>query len=292
VLFADSRRELGASTLRTAIFLERQFRLHALHRNRLVFDSRFAPPAKKSSAFVHVYASVRGAFALTGAPPTTGPQCFILDESEFDRVGPASQTFRSWGAPCVIVELRVPASMVRRPIGLRHGAIALAPRTWDAYTAIDRALEAAQPSTADVQALMHALAADDVIAPQLASSTVTDEPERFTRLWNVMRPLYESYATSTSLKQLAAIIGMSLRQLGRDLNELTRTFGLFGAGFRDAMRVLRLRAAVLMLSAPSITPTEVARAVGYGSLDAMGRGFRDAALPAPSVVQDAVRYTE
>jgi AraC-like DNA-binding protein len=56
------------------------------------------------------------------------------------------------------------------------------------------------------------------------------------------------------------------------------------------MRVLRLRAACLMLSAPAGTPSEVARAVGYGSLDAMGRAFRDASLPAPSVVQEAVRY--
>ena len=60
----------------------------------------------------------------------------------------------------------------------------------------------------------------------------------------------------------------------------------------DAMRVLRLRAAVLMLSAPGSTPSDVARTVGYGSLDAMGRAFRDAALPAPSVVQAAVKYPE
>ena len=42
------------------------------------------------------------------------------------------------------------------------------------------------------------------------------------------------------------------------------------------MRVLRLRAAVLLLSAPGGTPSDVARTVGYGSLDAMGRAFRDA----------------
>jgi AraC-like DNA-binding protein len=58
------------------------------------------------------------------------------------------------------------------------------------------------------------------------------------------------------------------------------------------MRVLRLRAAVLLLSAPEATPSDVARTVGYGSLDAMGRAFRDAHLPAPSVVQQAVRFRE
>jgi len=49
---------------------------------------------------------------------------------------------------------------------------------------------------------------------------------------------------------------------------------------------------VLFLSAPGGTPSEVAKAVGYGSLDAMGRAFRDAKLPAPSVVQEAVRYRD
>jgi len=129
-----------------------------------------------------------------------------------------------------------------------------------------------------------------VLSKDLTSSVVAAEPERFVRLWSVLRPLYEDLATSASLKQIAIVAKLSLRQLGRDLGDLTRTFGLFGAGFRDAMRVLRLRAAVLMLSAPGGTPSEVARTVGYGSLDAMGRAFRDAQLPAPSIVQDAVRY--
>ena len=48
----------------------------------------------------------------------------------------------------------------------------------------------------------------------------------------------------------------------------------------------------LLLSAPAATPSEVAKAVGYGSLDAMGRAFRDATLPAPSVVHAAVRYRD
>jgi hypothetical protein len=54
----------------------------------------------------------------------------------------------------------------------------------------------------------------------------------------------------------------------------------------------RLRAATLMLSSPGVTPSDVARIVGYGSLDAMGRAFRDARLPAPSDVQAAVRYPD
>ena len=287
MLSAASTRVFGASTLETTVFLERRFRGHVVRRDRLLYDSAFAPRARAASTFVHVYASLSGTLALAGAAPITGPQAYVLAESEFERVGPGTRTFRSYGAPGVIVELRVPAADVRRPIGLDHGPLELPPAAWDAYHALERA-----PGEPALHRLIGALGAARVLSDDLTASVVPEEPERFVRLWAALRPLYQDLATSASLKQIAVIARLSLRQLGRDLGDLTRTFGLFGGGFRDAMRVLRLRAAVLLLSAPGGTPSDVARAVGYGSLDAMGRAFRDAQLPAPSVVQDAVRYRE
>ena len=285
MLSAHSTRHFGTSTLKTTIFLERRLRAHLVDRDRLVYDSAYAPPAKQSTHNVHIYASLRGAMEMDGKPPATGPQAYVLAESEFDRVMPESPKFRSYGEPCLIVELRVPAVDLRRPIGMHHGPLVLPDAVWEAYHALE-----ADPSEPALHGLIMQLGSAGILSPDLTTSVVAEEPERFTRLWKVMRPLYEDLATSTSLKQIATIAGLSLRQLGRDLGELTRTFGLFGAGFRDVMRVLRLRAAVLLLSAPDGTPSEVARAVGYGSLDAMGRAFRDARLPAPSVVQGAVRY--
>lgn len=285
MLSATSTRGFGDSLLRSTIFLERRLRAHVVTRDRLLFDSRYSPPAKKPSMFVHVYASLRGSFSVDGDEPSAGPQAWILAETEFDRVQAASRTFRSWGAPALIVELRVPVADVRRPVGLAHGRLELPARVWDAYTALD-----STPSEAALHHLIVRLGEAGVLSGDLTRSVVPEEPERFARLWAVLKPLYEDLATSASLKQIATIANLSLRQLGRDLGELSRTFGLFGAGFRDAMRVLRLRAAVLLLSAPGGTPSDVARTVGYGSLDAMGRAFRDAQLPAPSVVQDAVRY--
>lgn len=287
MLSATSTRPFGQSTLKTTIFLERRFRAHLVVRDRLLYDSTYAPPAKKPSAFVHLYAQLTGSFAVDRGPATTGPQAYVLAETEFDRMMPGSPTFRSSGAPGTIVELRVPANTVLRPVGLRNGQIELPTAVWDAY----KALEAA-PGDQALHQLIVRLGEADILTRDLTSSVVAEEPERFVRLWQVLRPLYEDLATSASLKQIAIVAKLSLRQLGRDLGDLTRTFGLFGAGFRDAMRVLRLRAAVLLLSAPGGTPSDVAKAVGYGSLDAMGRAFRDAQLPAPSVVQEAVRFTE
>jgi len=285
MLSATSTRPFGSSTLQTTIFLERRFRAHLVSRDRLLFDTAYSPPAKKPSPFVHLYVTLKGSFSVDGKPPVVGPQAYMLAETEFDRVLPGSSKFRSWGNPGVICELRIPAADVRRPIGMGHGPLELPPTVWEAYSALE-----ATRSEAALHEVIVRLGEAGVLSKDLTSSVVAQEPDRFVRLWTVLRPLYEDLATSASLKQIAIVAKLSLRQLGRDLGDLTRTFGLFGAGFRDAMRVLRLRAAVLMLSAPGGTPSDVARTVGYGSLDAMGRAFRDALLPAPSIVQEAVRY--
>jgi len=287
VLSADSHLEFGGSTLHSTVFLERRLRLHMVRRDRLVFDTAYASPARRPSPFVHLFAQLSGTFIVAGAPPRTGPCAFVLAETEFDRVIDGALTFRSFGARCTIIEARVPAADLTRPIGLAHGPLDLPDAVWAAYHGLE-----ADPGETAMHGLLAALATAGVIHRELADSVVTREPERFVRLWAVMRPLYQRLATSASLKQIAELTNLSLRQLGRDLADLTRTFGLFGAGFRDAMRVLRLRAAVLLLSAPDGTPSDVARLVGYGSLDAMGRAFRDAHLPAPSVVQGAVRFRE
>jgi AraC-like DNA-binding protein len=287
VLSAFSQLAFGGGLLRTTVFLERRLRLHVVQRDRLLFDTAFAPPARVPSAWVHLFVQLSGTFVPSGGPTLTAPCAFVLAETEFDRVTHGAQTFRSFGARCTIVELRLPVADVRPPIGLGHGPVPLGTTVWDAYHAL-----AGEPGEPAVHHLLAALAGTGVVSADLTASVVAEEPERFRRLWAVMQPLYQHLATSASLKQIAALAGLSLRQLGRDLADLTRTFNLFGSGFRDAMRILRLRAAVLLLSAPDATPNDVARVIGYSSLDAMGRAFRDAALPPPSLVHSAVRYRD
>jgi AraC-like DNA-binding protein len=287
VLSAQSYLEFGGGVLSMSVFVERRLRVHMVRRDRLLFDTAYAAPIKAPGPHVHLFAQLSGTFTIAGTPPITAPCAFVLAETEFDRVVPGALTFRSSGQRCTIIEARVPAADLRRSVGLGHGQVALPDSVWAAYHALHDA-----PSEAAVHALIGALGDTGVLSRDLTASVVANEPERFHRVWEVMRPLYQSLSASASLKQLSTLAGLSLRQLGRDLTDLTRTFGLFGAGFREMMRVLRLRAAVLLLSAPDGTPSDVARTVGYGSLDAMGRAFRDAHLPAPSIVQEAVRYRD
>ena len=113
---------------------------------------------------------------------------------------PARRTFRSFGAPCEIVELRVPAADLLCPIGLDRGPLELPTRVWDAYHELARAR-----SEAAVRRLIEALGEARILSPSVTASVVPDEPERFVRVWSVLEPLYGNLATSTSLKQVAAI---------------------------------------------------------------------------------------
>ena len=74
MLSATSTRHFGTSTLKSTIFLERRLRVHLVNRDRLLYDCAYAPPAKKASDYVHVYASLRGTFEIAGAAPIDGPQ--------------------------------------------------------------------------------------------------------------------------------------------------------------------------------------------------------------------------
>jgi AraC-like DNA-binding protein len=287
VLSAASTRAFGASTLQSTVFLERRLRAHLVTRDRLLYDTAFGSRARAPAGVAHLHVTLRGTLQLAGGPPLAGPLAYALAETEFDHVVPGARTFRSFGAPCEIVELRVAAAELLRPAGLDRGPLELPPPVWDACQELSRAR-----TEAAVHRLIEALGAAGILSRDLTASVVTDEPERFVRVWSVIEPLYGELATSTSLKQVAQIARLSLRQLGRDLHDFTTTFNLYGGGYREAMRVLRLRAAVTLLSAPDGTPGDVARAVGYGSLDAMGRAFRDAHLPAPSIVQEAIRYRD
>ncbi|MGE5186409.1 MAG: hypothetical protein ACM31C_30345 [Acidobacteriota bacterium] len=283
MLVATSETRLGEAGVRSTLVLERAVRGTVVLRDQLAFDTRFASPAAgEPEAVGHVFLLLAGRLVHAGEA-MQAPVAFVLADDELERPRAGSRTFRTDGARAHVIQLRFATRALRVPIGLDRGALALPSRAWDAAAAL-----AARTDTANLAGLLDALASAGAIDGALAGTLVGDEPERFRRLWAALQPLYAAYAGTTSLKQLASSLGMSLRQTGRDAKELAQTFG-FSGGYRDSLLVLRLRVAVLLLSAPAATVEKVARLVGYGSAIAMARAFRDAKLPAPSVVQDALR---
>lgn len=247
----------------------------------LAFDTRFAAAASgKPEPVGHLFMMLAGRFVSDRGDVMHGPIAFMLSDEEWERRGKFTRTFRTDGTQVEVVQLRIASETIRVPIGLTAGAITLAPHTWNAVSA----LLAREPDASALAQLLDALTSDRIIAE---TPVVTEEPERFRRLWGAMAPLFQQHGATTSLKQLASSLDMSMRQVGRDAKELSTAFGIAG-GYRDALLVLRMRLAVLMLSAPGATVAEVAKLVGYGSTIAMARAFRDAKLPPPSAVQEAM----
>ena len=279
MLLATTEARIGGGAMTSTLLLERAVRGTVVVRDRLVFDTRFAAAATgRVEPVGHVFLLARGRYVPALGEPIAAPVALVLADDEIERVGKASRTFRTDGERVEVVQLRLAKADVRAPIGLQRGPLALPAAVWDAVRAV----------VADPRRLGELLAT-------LATANVihhvgiqAEEPERFRRMWDALHPLYASYGGTTSLKQVANSLDMSMRQVGRDAKEMAATFG-FGRGYRDTLLVLRLRVAALLLSAPSATVADVAAAVGYGSAIAMARAFRDAKLPAPSAVQAAVR---
>src|SRR5213075_1338886 len=93
MLSATSVREFAGARLNSNIFLERRLRAHAVRRDRLLYDSAYAPPAKSPNQVAHLFVQLSGTFHPAGKPAVTGRQAYALAEAEFDRVIAGSRTF-------------------------------------------------------------------------------------------------------------------------------------------------------------------------------------------------------
>lgn len=281
MLAATSENRTGKGAVQTTLIFERAVRGMVVHRENLAFDTRYAAAAGgKPEPVGHLFMLLAGTFVTDRGEAMPAPVAFLLGDDEWERPRKDSRTFRTEGPTVDVLQLRVDKNQLRVPIGISQGALALSPACWSAAAA----LLVGVPDAQKLATLIDALATAGVLAKEMTTTVIAEEPERFRRLWEALQPLYQTYGATTSLKQLASSLGMSMRQVGRDAKELSAAFGI-GGGYRDALLMMRLRMAVLLLSAPDATVAEVAKIVGYGSAIAMARAFRDAKLPAPSTIQ-------
>lgn len=287
MLVARSDWTHGASRMRATVFLGEELRAQLVHREHLVFDSRYAysPCAPRGVATLLMVR--RGVVETSSGARSTGRAIWILRESELERVEADAVSFRAWGEPFHAINLVMPRSRVRAPVGLDHAPVVGSASTWAAFDALAAGDSEPEPR---VVALLRALASDRLIDATVAASVRRDESPAMRRLWSAVADRYAEHDTSVYTDLFATLAGLSPRQIARDLREISTRFGLFG-GFRSTVRTLRLRRAVLLLSAPSMSVSDVAHAVGYGSVDAMGRAFRDARLPPPHLVRDDLLTT-
>jgi AraC-like DNA-binding protein len=295
MLSTTTRLEFGHASLTTGLFIERWFRAHLVVKSRLRYDTALSPPARPVRPSATIYLVGDGAVMTSRGPVHRGRSAWVLSAPEFERPTRPATTFQTWGAPAITMDLQLEVLRVRGPIGIDHGPRRLAPTTWDAFDALVGAVAPHHDRTAATAAmvtLLDRLVGDGVLAPdEPAVGFAASEPPGAVRAWTLLSEAFGRFEPRLTIDELSQQSGLSSRQLRRDLRELTARFDLFG-GFRDGLTVIRLRAALLLLSAPETTVAEVAARVGYGSTDALGRAFRDAGLPCPADVRQRVRYRD
>lgn len=291
MLIASGGTTFGAGSLRSCFVFGPRFGLHVVRRDKVVFDTRFVPPAAGSSEHVSIFLIERGVMEL-GAPVglrVEGPAALVIDEDQFEgqkRARPFH--IRSYGDPFVAIELRLhPRDVALTPAPRPH-VVTLDESSWEAIARVTT-METSDPSEVGpaVTRVLGELARSRVVTRSFADEATAGVPQ-FARLWSAITPMVARYSALPTLQEVASASGLSLRQVARDLRAFFDVFRFFGSGWRDLTVRIRLKMATLGLSAPGATVGEVARAAGYGSTEAMARAFRDAGLPPPSAVQAAL----
>ena len=294
MLIARGGMRLHDAVLKWSVVFGRGAWSLVVDREGLVLDTRFVPAeAGAPRGKICVYAVVDGRWEVHGEPQHTfvGPAAFLVRESHLEGAdGRRPYDFRASGEAFSAAQIYFSESDVLREVGDRPVRIDL-----DASTmASVRQAVASVRNVADdapLRSAMERVLADlvdlKIVKPDVAVRSITDAPV-FERLWTAVRPMVERFYLSPSLKDVSSASGFSARTAERHISNFLNTFGFAGTGWRTASRHLRLKLAALLLSAKGASIADVAGKVGYGSPEAMARAFRDARLPAPSAIQDAL----
>lgn len=273
--------------MRSTFLMERTFFMHLLERRGLSFDTRFVPPSDSTSENVVIYLLLEGGLEVAGRPAFVAPAAIAMTEDDLEGArGERLSAFRWWcvdDSPFRAVELRARANDVAEIPTSR--ALEVDDRIFEHA----RALLACSPEDeAGLEMAARALLRDLFeagVTKRPLDTTIARGDVRHARLWSAARILTERFELLPTLSELSSLSGISLRQLAREIEVFISSFRYPTGRWRELTRRLRLKVAVMGLSAKGASVAEVAEATGYGSVEAMARAFRDAGLPAPSRVQ-------
>ena len=186
------------------------------------------------------------------------------------------------------IELRFRRRWAMRAID-RAGVVSL---TDDSWSHVGRYLSSALGADADdpdrsarVVQLVKAMHQAGVVHDEVLD-TLSDAPDASMRaLWPSVRSAFHLLDPSASIKTLAVGSGLSLRHTARMLAEMKRGLLTPPGGWRETIRALRAKLAVVLLSDGTLSIADVARAVGYQQAEAMTNAFRRDGLPPPREVR-------
>jgi len=301
MLFAAGQRQIGAARLAWSLAFSGSLWWVVIERERLVLDTRWIPGARSARRPQGcVYLLLSGRFELHGPAARTieAPAAFVLSEEQFEgALGSRPLTYRTGGEPFLSIQIHVPEAMLAvgpsiDPSGSAR-LLELGAPAWSAAREVAVACRSSAEASLDpMQRLMRELVDCGVLHAGAMQPAVMQTPAPLTLLWRGIRPIIDRLNMAPTVHEISTATGMSVRQIEQRLSGFLTRFDVGGKGWRPATLHLRLKVAVLFLSAEGISVAEVAEASSYGSIDAMARAFRDAGLPPPSKVQAQLRGEE
>jgi AraC-like DNA-binding protein len=295
MLVARGSREFANARLDWTLTFASKIWYLGVDRHGLAIDTRYIPgaqgPARPTKC---IYLLVRGAFEAHGPSGfrVEGPSCLLLSDEQLEGGdGRRSMTFRASGARFTVVQVNVPDAYVVVTPEDGPPIVQVSASVWEAA---ERTLALAHtPEDAvfvrSITGLVQALVAEGILSEQANESARQRAPLGLQAIWKALRPIIERFDLLPTSKQVSDAAGVSPRSVDRYIADFIASFGLLGRGWRAGTRHLRVKIAVMLLSAADASIADVASAVGYRSPDAMARAFRDAGLPPPTAVQEAVR---
>lgn len=151
-------------------------------------------------------------------------------------------------------------------------------RLFDESSAVD-------PKTAEN---IHASICDALraIAPEIESPARTRCVPEYLALSRAIDRRLSDLAAEPMQIELQDELGIAERTLRRITTEMFQRYGFVDSKWVDARTRRRLTTAVAFLSHPNTTVTQVARAVGYHSPQAMSRAFARAGYPPPAQIRE------
>jgi AraC-like DNA-binding protein len=291
MLVARGERSVGAGALRWAILLGPQFRMSIVQRCGLVFDTRFVPASSQAAnTNPCVYLLLDGTWQTSMGASFAAPQALLVSEAHLDGAeGVRPFTYRAAGEPFCMMELHFNPSVTSLRAASEPVPLSLDAATWAAAAVVaERSRGDDVRLLPETASLLAALAKLGLVSPALAETALHPMPAQFRLLWKAIGPIVERLDLRPTVKELSAVTGGTPREVDRNVRAFVSSFGFVGASWRAGTRYWRLKLAIVFLSADGASIADVARAVGYGSTDAMARAFRDAGLLAPKVVKEQI----
>ncbi len=278
-----------------AVAFAPRMRISIVQRRGLVLDTRYVPAAPQPASGNPCLYLVRNGtlrWQAAGAEhATTGPTALVVSQEHLEGGdGRRSLTYQTDAEHFTLIEIHLDEqdTLLRAgpdpiPVSLGEHEWSLVERVCALGTHDDESLIAA------ITRLLDALAQLAFLSPGVAVSAARPDSPMFRLLWRALRPIAENLDLLTTVRQIGDAIDATPHEVDTYVRKFLAASGLVGAKWRPASRHLRLKMAVIMLSADDTSAAEVACVIGYGSADAMLRAFRDAGLPSPGAVRTALR---